>query len=162
MHRSLPSSLAGPLALAAVCVLLLSGCFRLVEHKTYAIGFETHRANLVIHTTPTQVLHQVGRRSGQRAARTLILAGTPTTLAISTRQRLLLCTVSTGLCLTAPQLGRLLVGWFRADVTQRSDFWEALSQAGHRGRCFAWTAIPSRNLTHKAIGTSGCAKGALR
>jgi hypothetical protein len=161
MHRSPPPALARTLAPAVVCVLVLAGCFRLVEHKTYAIGFETNRANLVIHTTPTQVLHQVGRRAGQHEARKLILAATPATLTISTRQRLLLCTVSTGLCLTAPQVGRLLVSWFRSDITRRSDFWEALSQAGRRQRCFAWTAVPSRNLTHKGIGTSGCAPGGL-
>lgn len=161
MHRAAPSSRLSVVALTTISILLLSGCFRLVEHKTYAIGFETNRANLVIHTTPTQVLHQVGRRSGAHEARRLILAATPSTLAISTRQRLLLCTLSTGLCLTAPQLGRMLVSWFRADITRRADFWNALSEAGRRQRCFAWTAIPSRNLTHKGVGTSGCATGRL-
>jgi hypothetical protein len=146
-------------AAALLAILLLGGCFRLVEHDTYAIGFETNRANLVIHAQHTRALRDLARRDGPKAARNVILAVTPKAFPISTRQRLLLCTISTALCLSAPQLGATVTRWFRSDIAHRRDFPEALSHAGGRGRCFAWTFLPRRNLTHKGLGTAGCARG---
>lgn len=157
MQRSRTTPLATTVAL--VTAVLLAGCFRLVSEKTYAIGFETTRANLVVHTAATSGLYAVASNQGVAAARQLVLHATPPALPISTKQRFVLCAISTPLCLTAPQIGRTVVGWFRQDIAHRPDFLDALSSAARRHRCFAWTFVPRRNLTHKGLGTSGCATG---
>jgi hypothetical protein len=159
MPRPRPRARTWSATAALLAILLLGGCFRLVEHDTYAVGFESNRANLVIHANHTRLLHDLARRDGAKAARNVILAVTPKAFPISTRQRLLLCTISTALCLSAPQIGATMMRWFRSDIGHRRDFGEALSQAGGSRRCFAWTFLPRRNLTHKGLGTSGCARG---
>jgi hypothetical protein len=149
------------LALCTVLALAASGCFVLKDGRNHGIGTETNRANLVVYRKATNFLHQKGKVDGVAASRQLLLAATPESISISRAQRAAICAISVGLCLTAPQIGRTLVSWFRTDVRTRSDYWEALSQARSRGRCFAWTFAPSRNLTHKGVGTAGCKDGEL-
>ena len=150
------------IVVALATALVATACLTLTSGRNYAIGFETNRANLVVHTAATQALYDIGRAHGTRAARDVLLAGTPTRIPITRTQRLAICGVSLLLCLSADQIGRTLVGWFRSDVRGRSDFWEALSAAGRNRRCFAWTFVPRRNLTHKGLGTSGCRVGVVR
>lgn len=164
MHRSTPTS-SRPMVAALVALataLVATGCLTLTNGRNYAIGLETTRANLVIHTAASKALHEIGRSAGSSTARRMLVDATPSRIPISTAQRFALCTVSSALCLSADQIGRMLVGWFRSDVRNRGDFWEALSDAGRHRRCFAWTFAPSRNLTHKGIGTSGCRVGSVR
>jgi hypothetical protein len=149
------------LALCTVLVLATTSCFVLNDGRNHGIGTETHRANLVVYRVATTFLHQKGKVDGIAESRKLLLAATPASISISRAQRVAICSLSVALCLTAPQIGRTLVSWFRADIATRPDYWEALSQARLRGRCFAWTFLPSRNLTHKAVGTAGCRDGVL-
>ncbi len=149
-----------PLAAALLLtVALASGCFRLVERETFAIGAETNRVNLVVHTKASKALYDIARMHGTATARSIVVSQTPPTVSISRLQKATLCGFSVALCLSADQIGRTLVSWFKSDIRHRSDFWEALSSAGRSGRCFTWTVVPSRNLTHKGLGTSGCGRG---
>lgn len=145
----------------AVCTSLLAGCFVLTEGSNYGIGFETNRGNVVIYKKATDYLYAKGKKEGSSASRKILADAVPSALPISTRQRALICAISVALCLSSDQIGRTLVSWFKNDVRHRSDFWEALSYAGRNDRCFAWTFIPSRNLTHKGTGTAGCKTGEL-
>lgn len=164
MHTRTPTS-SRPLVATVVALataLLATGCLTLTSGRNYAIGFETNRANLVVHTAASKALYDLGRAKGSQAARGALLSGTPDRIPISGAQRLAICAASAALCLSADHIGRMLVGWFRSDVRHRSDFWEALSTAGRNRRCFAWTFAPRRNLTHKGLGTSGCRVGVVR
>ena len=140
---------------------LLTGCFTLVDGRNYAIGTETTRANVVVHTVATKFLYGRGVAKGAGESRTILLAAIPDKIAISKPLRLAICGVSVALCLSADQIGRTLVSWFKSDIRTRGDFWESLRSAGRDGRCFAWTFTPSRNLTTKGVGTSGCKAGVL-
>jgi len=147
---------------ALATALVATGCLTLTSGRNYAIGFETNRANLVVHTAASKALYDLGKAAGSQAARDALLQGTPDRIPISAAQRIAICGVSAFLCLSADQIGRTLVGWFRSDIRNRSDFWEAVSAAGRDRRCFAWTFVPRRNLTHKGLGTSGCRVGVVR
>lgn len=149
------------LALCSALAIATTGCFVLRDGRNHGIGTETNRANLVVYRVATDFLHQKGRADGVAASRKLLLDATPDTIAVTKAERAAICALSVALCLTAPQIGRTLVSWFRSDIRTRSDYWEALTQARSRGRCFAWTFLPSRNLTHKGVGTAGCRDGVL-
>lgn len=157
-HAPSPRGLAA-LAVSLTMILVLGGCFVLREGRTYAIGAERNRVNVVIFQRPTAGLHDFGRSKGSTAARRLIISQVPRKFPISLRQRALICAVSWSLCLSADRIGRTVASWFRADIRGRSDFWPALSRASRHRRCFAWTFIPSRNLTDKGRGTAGCRAG---
>ncbi|WP_426571791.1 hypothetical protein [Aquihabitans sp. McL0605] len=156
-----PHGLLRPSLVAGLLVLTLfgTGCFRMVNTKTYAVGLETNRANLVIHTASTNGLYRIGKAGGPTVSRSVVLSQTPSKIPITVKQRAAICVVNLALCASADQIGRTLVSWFKSDIRNRGDFWEALSYAGQHGRCFAWTFAPSRNLTHKGVGTSGCKRG---
>ena len=160
--RSTTRSVRRPLtALLVVLSLAASGCFALIDQRNSGVGVEANRVNVVVYKTATKFLYDLGRQKGSGAARQLVLAGTPKRIEISTSQRLAICALSPALCLSADQIGRTIVNWFRSDIRSRADFWEALSAAGSQHRCFAWTFLPSRNLTHKGTGTAGCRTGVL-
>lgn len=144
------------LVIALASTMLLAACFTLKKGETYAIGFERNRANLVVYTDATKVIYTIARDQGSATARRFLLDQAPSSIPISRAERLAICAVSIPLCLGADALGRVLLSWFRHDIRSRGDFWEAVSQAMHGRRCFAWTFLPRRNLTHKGIGTSGC------
>lgn len=149
----------GLITTAVLLTFAMSGCFRLVNTQTYAVGLETNRANLVIHTNSTRVLYELGKGGGVGVSRDILLGQVPSKIPITTKQRAVICAASAALCMSADQIGRTIVSWFKSDLRNRGDYWESLSYAGRNGRCFTWTFAPARNLTHKAIGTSGCARG---
>lgn len=146
-------------AVGILAVLLLSSCLSVRQGKNFAIGTESNRANAVVFARASKDLTTIARLKGVRAARNTILALTPNKVRITPKQRLVMCAASPALCLSADLIGRTLISWFKSDIRHRGDFWEALNHAGRTGRCFAWTFAPSRNLTHKGIGTSGCRWG---
>lgn len=146
---------------ALATALVATGCLTLTSGRNYAVGFETTRANVVILKKATNYLYGEGRKHGSAKSREILLGATPDSIPISTAQRAVICSLSLALCLSANHIGRTIVGWFKSDIRHRSDFWEALSYAGRHDRCFAWTFIPSRNLTHKGTGTSGCRTGVI-
>ena len=148
-----------PLVLALS--ILTSGCFALIDQRNSGIGMEANRANVLVYKKATRFLYEQGAQHGSARARRFVLDATPDRIKVSTAQRVAICAISPGLCLSTDQIGRMIVSWFRSDIRNRSDFWEALSYAGRHDRCFAWTFIPSRNLTHKGTGTAGCRTGVL-
>ena len=148
------------LALVAVISVLATGCFTFRQNKTYAIGTEANRANIVVHVVPTHQLVDLAQAKGYRAARNAVASQVPSRIEIRRIERAAICAVSLALCLSADQIGRMIASWFKDDIRNRGDFREALDAADARNRCFAWTFVPRRNLTHKGVGTSSCRQGA--
>ncbi len=146
-------------ALTLIMALLTTGCFSMRQGETFAVGTERNRANVVIFTKPSKFLAAYGQKHGSRSARKLILSQTPNKVRITAKQRAAICVISVALCLSADLIGRRIISWFKSDIRNRADFWPPLHHAGKANRCFTWTFAPSRNLTHKGIGTSGCERG---
>jgi len=161
IHRGRPTRIRGVLPAILVMSVLMSGCFALTDERNHGIGLERNRANVLVYKRATRFLYDQGAAHGSAKARQILLDAAPDKIKISATQRIAICAVSASLCLTADQIGRVIVGWFRSDIRSRSDFWEALSYAGRNDRCLAWTFAPSRNLTHKDDGVAGCRTGVL-
>jgi hypothetical protein len=151
----------GVVVMLATITLLTTGCFALTSERNHGIGVEANRANLVVYTVATDHLYNEGQAKGSRHARQLLIDATPSRIPITRLQRAAICTLSVPLCISADLIGRTLISWFKSDIRNRGDFWEALSYASTHDRCFAWTFVPRRNLTHKGRGTAGCRSGVL-
>lgn len=149
------------LAITMALSLLATGCFSLMNNRNHGIGLEANRANLVVYKAATNYLYGRGAAHGTHEAREILVRAAPPKFEITLKQRAAMCTISPVLCLSADKIGRTLISWFKSDIKHRSDFWEALAYAGRHDRCFAWTFIPRRNLTHKGTGTAGCRTGVL-
>lgn len=136
--------------------MLASSCIVLVQDETFAIGTESHRANLVIYVDPTSILDQVRQQHGTTVARDLVLAQAPGSIRLPSTVMAMLCAANPALCVAGSYVPNLVLSWFRSDVRNRSDFGTNLASAADQGDCFAWTFVPSRNFTEKPIGNSGC------
>ena len=168
MPKRLPAQTAqtGPARIVFGCLVLAiafltSSCFVLVNGANHGIGMERNRANVVVYKTATNYLYDRGLKEGPAESRRILIGAVPVKLKITTTQRAAICLISIALCLSVDAIGRTLVSWFKSDIRHRGDFWEALTDAATRHHCFAWTFVPSRNLTHKGTGTAGCKTGVL-
>lgn len=141
-----------PLAavLLAVLVAVTSSCIVLVQDDTFAIGTESHRANLVVYVETTEVLDTIRREHGTQLARDLVLSQAPPTLRLPGPVMAVLCGANPALCVAGDYVPDLVLSWFRSDVRNRGDFGTNLASAAAQNDCFAWTIVPSRNFTEKS------------